>query len=73
MKKLISFSALTLAGVVFTVSIYFCAFFYNRYHNGVTELEVRINSFDMRLDKLEGHKAKGFNVSHVWGMISTTD
>ena len=32
----------------------FCHFYYTRYQSAVTEFDIRINSFDMLLAKLEG-------------------
>lgn len=55
------------------VAAYFCHFYYTRYRNSVTELESRINGFDMRLATLEAHKSRELTPVHVWGMISTAD
>jgi hypothetical protein len=73
MKKTVSFVALTVAGICCLVAAYFCQFYYSRYHNAVTGLESRIDSFDMRLATLEGHKSRELTPVHVWGVISTTD
>jgi len=73
MKKTITYFALILAGVTLIVAAYFSHFYYTRYQSTVTELESRINSFDMRLATLEGHKSRELTPVHVWGMISTTD
>ena len=56
MKKAISFLALAIAGVCIVVAAYFSHFYYTRYQSTVTDLESRINSFEMRLATLEGHK-----------------
>lgn len=73
MKKAISFVALTVAGVCCVVAAYFCHFYYTRYHDAVAGLESEINSFDMRLARLEAHKSRQLTPVHVWGMISTAD
>jgi hypothetical protein len=73
MKKAITFLALTLAGVCLVVAAYFCHFYYSRYQSAVTELEGRINSFDLRLASLEGHKSRELTPVQVWGMILTSD
>src|SRR5258706_1322236 len=72
-KPILLVVALALAGVCCVVSAYFCQFYYTRYQNTVTELEYRINSFDMRLATLEGHKSRELTPVRVWEMISTTD
>jgi hypothetical protein len=74
MKKVIPLAfALTIAGVCCVVAAYFCQFYYYRYHDAATGLESRINSFDMRLSRLEAHKSRDLTPVRVWGMISTTD
>lgn len=73
MKKAVTFLALTVAGVCLVVAAYFCHFYYTRYQSAVTELESRINSFDMRLATLEGHKARTLTPVRVWAVISTAD
>jgi hypothetical protein len=74
MKRIAPISAaLTIAGVSCVVAAYFCYFYYTRYRNTVTELESRINGFDMRLSTLEGHKSRELTPVRVWGVISTTD
>jgi len=72
-KNLLLVVALTIAGVCCVVTAYFCQFYYTRYQSTVTELESRINSFDMRLAKLEGHKSRELTPVRVWGVLSTTD
>src|SRR5512133_1206454 len=64
---------LTVSGVCCVVAAYFCHFYYTRYQSTVTELESRVNSFDMRLATLEGHKSRELTPVHVWGIISTAD
>ena len=55
MRKIILLNVvLTAAGVCCVVAVYFCHFYYTLYQNTVTELESRINGFDMRLATLEG-------------------
>ncbi len=74
MRKVIPLAvALTIAGVCCVVAAYFCHFYYTRYQGTVTELESRINGFDMRLATLEAHKSRELTPVHVWGVISTTD
>lgn len=73
MKKTFSIASLTVAGVCCVVAAYFCQFYYSRYHDAVTKLESRINSFDTRLATLESHKSRELTPVHIWGMISTTD
>jgi len=73
MKKAISFFALPVAGVCCVVAAFFCQFYYTRYAGAASELESRINSFDMRLATLEGHKSRELTPVHVWGMISTSN
>jgi len=73
MKKAITYFILILAGVSLIAAAYFSHFYYTRYQSTVTGLEGRINSFDMRLATLEGHKSRELTPVHVWGMISTTD
>jgi hypothetical protein len=59
MKRIAPFAVvLTIARVRFIVAAYFCHFCYMRYRDTVTELENRINAFDMRLATLEGHKSR---------------
>ena len=65
--------ALTIAGVCCVVAAYFCQFYYSRYHSAVTDLESRINSFDMRLGRLEAHKSRELTPVRVWAVISTSD
>ncbi len=65
--------ALTIAGVCCVIAAYFCRFYYFRYRDTVTDLESRINSFDMRLATLEAHKSRELTPVRVWGYISTTD
>jgi len=65
--------ALTITGVCCVVAAYFCNFYYTRYQSAVTELESRINAFDMRLATLEAHKSRELTPVHVWGIISTAD
>lgn len=73
MKKTATCFALTGAGVCLVVAAYFCHFYYARYRNTVTELETRINSFDMRLATLESHKSRELTPMRVWAVISTSD
>ena len=73
MKKAATFFALTVAGVCLVVATYFCHFYYTRYQNTVTGHESRINSFDMRLARLEGHKSRELTPVRIWAVISTTD
>jgi hypothetical protein len=73
MKKAATYFALTLAGVCFVVAAYFCHFYYTRYHETVTDLEHRINSFDTRLATLEAHKSRELTPVRVWAVISTGD
>jgi hypothetical protein len=73
MKKAMSYFALTVAGVCCVVAAYFCHFYYTRYQSTVTELESRINGFDMRLATLEGHKSRELTPVRFWGVISTSD
>jgi len=65
--------ALAVPGVCCVVAAYFCHFYYTLYQSTVTELESRINSFDMRLATLEAHKSRELTPVHVWGIISTAD
>ena len=55
------------------LAAYFCHFYYTLYRNTVTELENRINDFDMRLASLEGHKSRELTPVRVWGVLSTSD
>src|SRR5205809_5313277 len=73
MKRAATFFALTVTGVCLVVAAYFCHFYYSRYQSTVTDLESRINSFDMRLSALEGHKARTLTPVRVWAVISTAD
>jgi hypothetical protein len=74
MKKALPFLiALMISGVCCLVAAYFCHFYYTLYRNTATELEYRINSFDMRLATLEAHKSRELTPVHVWGVISTAD
>jgi hypothetical protein len=73
MKKAATYFALTLGGVCWVVAAYFCHFYYTRYHEAVTDLEHRINSFDMRLATLEAHKSRELTPVRVWAVISTAD
>lgn len=73
MKKAISFLALTIAGVCMVVAAYFCHFYYTRYQSTVTELESRINGFEMRLATLEVHKSRELAPVRLSGVISTSD
>jgi len=73
MNKIATFLALTVAGVCLVVAAYFCHFYHTRYQSTVTDLESRINSFDMRLATLEGHKARTLTPVRVWAVISTAD
>jgi hypothetical protein len=74
MRKIIPLGvALTIAVACLVVAGYFCQFYYTRYQSTVTELESRINSFDMRLGTLEAHKSRELTPVRVRGWISTTD
>src|SRR5258708_39571413 len=73
MKKAISYAALMIAGVCLVVAAYFRPFYYPRYQSTVTELDSRINSFDMRLATLEAHKSRELTPVRVWAVISTSD
>lgn len=71
--KRATFFALIVAGVLLVLAAYFCHYYYARYQSTVTELESRINSFDMRLATLESHKARTLTPVRVWAVISTAD
>ena len=73
MKRAIPFFALVVAGVCCIVAAYFCHFYYNRYQTVITELEGRINGFDMRLATLESYKPKHLIPSYASAEISTSD
>jgi hypothetical protein len=73
LKRAIPFFALAVAGVCCIVAAYFCHFYYTRYQAVVTELERRIDGFDMRLARLEGYKPKHMIPSYASGEISTSD
>ena len=73
MKRAIPFFALAVAGVCCIVAAYFCHFYYTRYQTVVTELEDRINYFDIRLATLESYKPKYMIPSEAMAEISTTD
>ena len=77
MKRFLSLIlALTIFGLCMVGAVYFCQFYYFRYQGAVNVLDearVRIESFDVRLAKLETHKAQELKPIHVWGMISTSD
>jgi hypothetical protein len=73
MKKAITPIVLTGSGVSILIAAYFCHFYYTRYQTTVTQLESRINSFDMRLATLEAHKSRQLTPVSVWAVISTTD
>lgn len=55
------------------VAAYFCHFYYTRYRSTVTELESRINGFDMRLATLEVHKSRELTPIRLTGVMSTSD
>jgi hypothetical protein len=74
MKKIVPLGvAVAIVAACLMVAGYFCQFYYTRYQSTVTELESRINSFDMRLGRLEAHKSRELTPVRVWGRISTTD
>ena len=73
MKKTLSFIGLTLAGICFIVTGYFCQFYYTRYRETVTETKWRLNDFNARLGKLEEHKSRELTPIQISGWISTTD
>jgi hypothetical protein len=73
MKKVATFLAVTVAAVCLIAAAYFCHFYYTRYQSTVTDLESRINSFDMRLATLESHKSRELTPVRVWAVISTAD
>jgi hypothetical protein len=73
MKRAIPFIALAVAGVCCIVATYCCHFYYNRYQTVVTELEGRINGFDMRLATLESYKPRHLIPSYASAEISTSD
>ncbi|PWU10864.1 MAG: hypothetical protein C5B50_24635 [Verrucomicrobia bacterium] len=74
MKKIFTLTAaVTVSVVCCVVAAYYCHYYYTLYHHNVTELESRINSFDMRLGTLEAHKCKELTPFSCWGLISTTD
>jgi hypothetical protein len=68
--KLFNFA---ITGFVGVMTAYFCHYYYTLYHNTVTDLEHRINGFDMRLATLEAHKSRELTPVRVWAVISTSD
>ncbi len=73
MKRAIPLIALAVAGVCCIAAAYFCQFYYSRYQTVVTQLEDRINSFDMQLARLESEKPKHLIPSYATAEISTSD
>ena len=74
MKRILTLTtALTIAGVCCVIAAFFCQFYYSRYESTVTDVESHLNSFDMRLATLEGHKSRELTPVRVWAVISTSD
>jgi hypothetical protein len=73
MKKILPVAfALAVAGVCCVAAGSFCLFYYTRYQSAVTELESRINSFDMRLATLEAHRSRELSPDRQrWAATST--
>jgi hypothetical protein len=74
MKKVIFFATVTLAGIFCLVVAYFCHFYYFRYKGDMAaRVEGSLNSFEMRLSRLEAHKARELVPVSIRGQISTSD
>jgi hypothetical protein len=74
MKKAIFFAAVTFAGICFLGAAYFCHFYYFRYKGDMAaRVEGDLNNFEMRLSRLEAHKARELVPVSIMGQISTTD
>jgi hypothetical protein len=74
MKKGIFFAAVTLAGICCLVVAYFCHFYYFRYKGDMAaRVEGSLNNFEMRLSRLEAHKARELVPVSIRGQISTSD
>lgn len=74
MKRLMASTvAVTFAGVCCAISVYFSALYYHRHKNDSTLVQSYIPAFDMRLGRLEAHKARELRPERYWGIISTSD